>query len=116
MLRGRDVEHARSLVIAVDVVALDGGFDFVQILQTKLLQDGQLFREAFLAVCNTMGEAGFHEAAVAAGGTPTNRLGIDQDDIAVWVTLLRDDGGPQACVAATNDAEVATFTTHQCGI
>ena len=60
-----------------------------------------------------MGEARFHEAAVAAGCAPADRGALHQHDVAGRVALLGEDGGPQARVAAADDAQIAGLGPHE---
>ena len=47
------------------------------------------------------------EAAVAAGGTEGDVLGLDEEDVAPRLALLRDQRGPQTREAAADDRQIA---------
>ena len=76
-----DVDHTRALVVAVDAVAPDGGLDLVEVLEAEALERRHLVREPLLAVADTVGEAGLHEAAVASAGGRADGATLDQDDV-----------------------------------
>ena len=116
VIAGGDIDHAGALVVAIDVVALDGRFDLVEVLQAQLFEQRQFLRESFLAVGNTVGEARLHKPAVTAAGRRPDLVGVNQHDISLGVAFFRDDCGPQSGVTTANNAQVTAFGTHQRGI
>jgi hypothetical protein len=105
----RDVDDPGALVVAVDVVLLDRGLDLVEVPQAELFEDLDLVGPAGHRVAEPVGQAGVHEAAVAARRGRTALGGVDQHDVAGRVALLGDDGGPEPGVAAADDGEVAAL-------
>jgi hypothetical protein len=51
-------------------------------------------------------QAGIDEASVAAGGGPSDSVGVDQDDPLIRIALGGMQCGPQTGVAAADDQEV----------
>ena len=113
MERGGDVDDARAFEVAVDVVATNRGFDFVQVLQAQILENGHLFGEALLGIRDAVRQRRLHEATVATACRRAHLVGVDQDDVARRVAFLCNDRRPQAGVAAADDAQVATLGAHQ---
>ncbi len=108
-----DVDDAVAFVVALDVVALDRPLDVVQVLQPEILEQVDLVGVTVDAVEHAVGEARFHEPAVApAGGTADLAL-VDEHDVAGRVAFLGDHRGPQSGVAAAHDAQVAVFVAHE---
>ena len=113
---GGHVDDPGALEVAVDAVALDGGLDLIEVAQAEVLEHRELVGEACLAVRDPVGEAGVHEAAVAAAGCRPDLVGLDEDDVTRRVPFLGDDRRPEPGVTATDDAEVAVVRSDQCRI
>ena len=66
--RSGDVDDAGALVVAVDVVPLDGGFDLVEVLQSEFFEHIEFVGKPSLAIGDAMSEAALHETAIAPAG------------------------------------------------
>ena len=111
---GRDVDHAGALVVAVDRVPADRGFDLVEVLEPELFEQLDLVGEAVAwPLADAVREARLHEPAVAAARRRPDLVGVDQHDVVRRVALLGDDRRPQPGVAAADDAQVAVLGAHQ---
>ena len=107
------VDHTGALVVAVDAVALDGGFDLIEVVEPEFLEEWQLVGEAFLAVGDTVGQRSVHETAVTSAGRRTDLVAFDQDHVTRRITFLGDDRRPESGVPATHDAQVARLGAHE---
>ena len=116
MERVGDLDHAGALVVAVDLVLADRRLDLVEVAAAELFEDLDLVGPPRHPVADPVGEAGVHEAAVAAARRRTALVGVDQHDVARRVALLGDDRRPEPGVAAADDAQVARLGAHQGGV
>ena len=110
---GRDVDHAGALVVAVDVVAIDRGFDLVEVLEPELFEQLDLVGEAglpFATPCVRLDSMNPPLRPLAADPTSWASISTTSCD---GVALLGDDRRPQAGVTAADDAQVAVLGAHQ---
>ena len=104
-LRGDgQLPHRREA--AVDAAGGDRLADLGQVLRAQLFQQRHLAGETGQAVADAVGKAGGAEAAVSPGRRPPGRVRLDEDDIRGWITLAREQSGPQPGETAADHREV----------
>ena len=116
VVRGGHADLAGALVVAVDPVARDRRLDLVEVVLAEAFQHLDLVGPPRLRVGDAVGEAGVHEAAVAATRGRPDRACLEQHHVLAGVALLGLDRGPQPGVAAADDAQVAVLGAHQCAV
>lgn len=103
---GGGIEGAVQPVVGLDVVALAEGADGPDAVFGGLDQADRLGESEQPFQGEELGRPGQRAAAVAAAGAGAAEVGLDQHHIEPGIVLLEHDGGPQAGVAAADDAHV----------
>ncbi len=87
--------------------------DRVQILDAHSGDGCQLVGPACEAVWQSMGQRCRNEASVAAGGTGSRAVRIDDHHVPAWFLLFGQQGCPQTREARPDDQKVGVGTTNE---
>ena len=106
--RGRDLEEARALEVAVELVLGDRGFERVDGAFHVVVR---LAHAALSVACDRMAasedaEQGHHEAGVAAAGAEAAGFGFEDGDVERRLGAFEVVGGGKAGVAGADDGDV----------
>ena len=99
---GGNRQHARTLPFGVQAQSLDVGLHAVEVLSAHRSERVDLVGPARFSVLLAVCQAGVDEPSVAAGGGPSDPVGLDQDDSPIRITLRGMQCGPQTGVAAAD--------------
>ncbi len=106
MRLGRDRDLAGIDPIALDTEPSHEGFDALEVLGSETFDRLDLVGEPGDPVLEAVGQRCVAEAPVASAGTERDRVGFQDQDVAVGVVLLRLDRRPQAGETRADDHQV----------